>query len=111
MRPQKYVNPPLYCLKCSFVDLIQHQAIVDDISLAIVSKLKTGSSTPCEHKINDLYLNTFEQTMTQLGVQGDEHTMILQGFLKMLQSQTVAPLDQMTFEAYKEQRTISCAGM
>lgn len=49
--------------------------------------------------------------MTQLGVQGNEHTMILQGFLKMLQSQTVAPLDQMTFEAYKEQRTLSCAGM
>lgn len=95
-----------FCLTIS-----KHQAIVDDIALAIVSKLKTGSSTPCEYKINELYFNTFMQAMELLGVQDHEHNMLLQGFLKMLQSQTVAPLDQMTFEAYKEQRIISCAGL
>ncbi|KAL4957322.1 isoprenoid synthase domain-containing protein [Aspergillus filifer] len=87
-----------------------HQALVDDLGLAIVSRLKNGSPTSCDYKVNELYYNTLVESIQQVGAPTDEHETILERFLGLLKSQTVPPLDQVTFEAYKEQRSISSAG-
>ncbi|KAL4791908.1 isoprenoid synthase domain-containing protein [Aspergillus venezuelensis] len=88
-----------------------HQALVDDLGLAIVSRLKNGSPTSCEYKVNKLYYDTLIESIQQVGAPDDQHNTILQGFLGLLNSQTVPPLDKVTFEAYKNQRSISSAGL
>lgn len=84
---------------------------MDDLALAVVSRIKTGSPTSFDYSINQMYYDTLIHAMVQVGVHESQHNMVLEGFLGLLRSQTVAPLDQTTFEAYKEQRSISCAGM
>ncbi|KAL4964990.1 bifunctional terpene synthase/polyprenyl synthetase family protein [Aspergillus stella-maris] len=93
------------------IDMSQHQALVDDLGLAIVSLLKDGSPTSCDYKVNKLYYDTLMKSIQDVGAPVDQHNTILQGFLGLLKSQTVPPLDQVTFEAYKEQRSISSAGI
>ncbi|KAG2414582.1 hypothetical protein HFD88_003773 [Aspergillus terreus] len=86
-----------------------HQALVDDYALAIVSKMKLKSPIPCEFEMNKLYFDALIKLLEDHGPGEGESETTLQSFVQCLRSQTVPPLNEVTFEAYKDQRTISVA--
>lgn len=93
------------------IDLRQHQAIVDDLALAIMSRVKTGTSIACDYKINNIYYSALTGILPQLGCRDDEQNTVLKEFLAILRSQPMPSLNQITFDAYKEQISKSNAGM
>ncbi|GCB25651.1 ophiobolin F synthase [Aspergillus awamori] len=89
----------------------EHQAIVDDLALAIMSRVKTGTSIACDYKINNIYYSALKGILAQLGCRDDEQNTVLKEFLAILRSQPMPSLNQITFDAYKEQKSKSNAGM
>lgn len=82
---------------------------MDDYALAIVSKMKLKSPISCEFEMNKLYFDTLIKLLEDHGPGEGEFETTLQSFVQCLRSQTVPPLNEVTFEAYKDQRTISVA--
>ena len=93
------------------IDLRQHQAIVDDLALATMSRVKTGTSIACDYKTNDIYYSALTGILPQLGCRDDEQNTVLKEFLAILRSQPMPSLNQITFDAYKEHKSKSNAGM
>ncbi|KAL7655894.1 hypothetical protein ACMYSQ_005027 [Aspergillus niger] len=89
----------------------EHQAIVDDLALATMSRVKTGTSIACDYKINNIYYSALKGILPQLGCRDDEQNTVLKEFLAILRSQPMPSLNQITFDAYKEQKSKSNAGM
>ncbi|KAI2982582.1 hypothetical protein CBS147343_3378 [Aspergillus niger] len=89
----------------------EHQAIVDDCASEIVSSVKTGTSIACDDKINNIYYSALTGILPELGCPDDEQKIVLKEILTMLQSQPMPSLEQMTFDAYKEQKCKNDAGM
>ncbi|CRG86078.1 Fusicoccadiene synthase [Talaromyces islandicus] len=88
----------------------QHRAMADDYCLGLISEYKLGKRSPCDFKINNLYLDSVFQLSKQ--VASDDHTYkrALQAVEHTMRAQPVPPLHEVTFEEYKKHRTVSSAG-
>jgi hypothetical protein len=82
---------------------------VDDYALAIVSKIKLETPIACEFEMNKLYFNSLMQLLQNFNTGESETRTFLQVFAQALRSQTVPPLNEVTFETYKDHRTVSVA--
>ncbi|GKZ58786.1 hypothetical protein AnigIFM49718_004622 [Aspergillus niger] len=76
-----------------------------------MSRVKTGTSIACDYKINNIYYSALKGILAQLGCRDDEQNTVLKEFLAILRSQPMPSLNQITFDAYKEQKSKSNAGM
>ncbi|RDH19521.1 terpenoid synthase [Aspergillus niger ATCC 13496] len=76
-----------------------------------MSRVKTGTSIACDYKINNIYYSALTGILPQLGCRDDEQNTVLKEFLAILRSQPMPSLNQITFDAYKEQISKSNAGM
>ncbi|TPR10450.1 FAD binding domain family protein [Aspergillus niger] len=76
-----------------------------------MSRVKTGTSIACDYKTNDIYYSALTGILPQLGCRDDEQNTVLKEFLAILRSQPMPSLNQITFDAYKEHKSKSNAGM